>query len=323
MDALAIVSLIGMAVTGTAMIAIRLQRRGLGGGRVDLTPLRWLKVPFNEVGFRARRRLRLSRGAVTLVNEPKRGLFDHLSGEAREAAWAREAELRTRYALGECFECSTQDDYREVLYHLDVLEALGASAALPTLTPRAAAAGGEEEPRLRAIDVGSKDFRYALALERWIARAAGAPLELAGVELDGEVIYRDLHTRRERAEAHCRAVGEHVRYLVQDFLTLESEPVDVLTVFFPFVLAHTLIAWGLPLAHFAPERFFARYRDLLRPGGWLVIANHTHEESAETERLLAGASGFRKIASVPMRSPLAAYDADVPERTLHAWVREG
>lgn len=316
MDALAIVSLIGMAVTGTAMVAIRLQRRR-GGGAVDLTPLRWLKVPFNEVGFRARRRLRLSRGAVTLVNEPKRGLFDHLAGDAREAAWAREGELRARYALRDCFERSTQDDYREVLYHLDALEALEAAAPLPPLAPR------EGDERLRAIDVGSKDFRYALALERWIARAAEAKVELVGVELDGDVLYRDLHTRRERAEAHCRAIGEHVHYLVHDFLTLESEPVDVVTVFFPFVLAHTLIAWGLPLAHFAPERFFERYRALVRPGGWLVIANHTHEESARTEELLAAAGGFRAIASAPMRSPLAAYDEEVPERTLRAWVREG
>lgn len=314
MDTLAVVSLAGVAVTGAALLAIRLQKRS---GALDLTALRWLKVPFNEVSFRGRRALRLSRGAVTLVNEPKDALFAHLPPAAREGAWAREGALRARYDLAACFARSTQDDYREVLYHLDVLEALQASAALPAITPQP----GRE--RLVALDVGSKDFRYALALERWITRAAGAPIELSGVELDGDVIYRDLHTRRERAEAHCRAIGPHVRFHVHDFLAFEAPKVDVLTVFFPFVLAHTLIAWGLPLGHFAPERFFDRYRELVRPGGWLVIANHTEEEAIRTLAMVDAAGGFRRLASAPMRSPLASYDADVPERRLHLWVREG
>ena len=145
---------------------------------------------------------------------------------------------------------------------------------------------------------------------------------LRGVEVDGNGLYRNLHSRRERAEAYCRAVGPHVGYDVHDFLTYASPTVDVLTVFFPFVLAFTLVAWGLPLRHFRPEDFVARYKELVRPGGLLMIANHTSEEKAKTLELLEAAGGFRLLVSMPMRSKLVSYADDVDDRHVHLWVRE-
>lgn len=311
MNALAGISLVGMALTGAALVVMRLEAAARSS---EMRGARWLKVPLNAVLFPLRRALRISRGPYTLRNEAKEALFDYLGPEARAAAEARERELRERFDLAAAHGCSARDDYREVLYHLDVLDGLGA------LPPIAAA---EDGSTVRAIDVGSKDFRYALAIERWLRVRTGARVLLTGVELDGNGLYRSLHARRDRAEAFCRAVGSHVRYVVEDFLAFRSEPVEVVTAFFPFVLPYSLVAWGLPLAHFAPERFFERYRELLVPGGLLLVANHTSEESARTLELVARAGGFRAVVSMPMRSPLVAYGHEIEDRHVHLFVREG
>lgn len=310
MNALGVVSIVGMALSGAALVAMRVEARSR---TVDLTALRWLKVPLNALLFPLRRALRFSRGPYQLANEPKDELFSYLPPGEAVAAARREQELRDTFDLGVAHGRSTRDDYREVLYHLDVLAALG---PLPPLPSR-----GPSSP-VRAIDVGSKDFRYALAIERWLRSGSGRDVELTGVELDGNGLYRNLYARRDRAEAYCRAVGPHVRYVVQDFLAFQSEPVEVVTAFFPFVLAYTLVAWGLPLAHFAPERFFTRYRELLVPGGLLLVANHTSEERARTLELVERVGGFRLLASMPMRSLLVAYTEEVDDRHVHLFVRE-
>ena len=310
MNAIGLISLGGMLLTGAALVAMRVEARR---GAVHAPLVHWLKVPLNAAGFAVRRRLRFSRGPYTLVNEEKTSLFAYLPAHEALQAEAREVELRSRYSLEACAAESTQDDYREVLYHLDVLDTLD---AVPQLVPLDGAA------RLRVLDVGSKDFRYALALERWISRKNACAVSLRGVEVDVNGLYRNLHSRRERAEAYCRAVGPHVAYDVDDFLTYDTPPVDVLTVFFPFVLAFTLVAWGLPLRHFKPEQFFARYKQLIRRGGLLLIANQTSEEKVAAFALMEKLGGFRLVTSRPMRSRLVSYLAEVDDRHVHVWRRE-
>jgi hypothetical protein len=310
MNALGLVSLAGMAVTGAALLAMRLEAR-LGGA--DSPFVRWVKAPLDAVSFAVRTRLRITRGPYVLAHEAKDSLFAYLDADGAARAYAREAVLRQRYDLDAYAAHSTQDDYREVLYHLDVLDELG---ALPELRPQAGAAS------LRALDVGSKDFRYALAIERWITRKTRQNVQLRGVEIDGNGVYRNLYTRRDRAEAYCRAVGPHVAFDVHDFLTYASPTLDLLTVFFPFVLPFALVAWGLPMGTFAPEKFFARYKELVRPGGLLLIANQSAEEKARAIELLEAVGGFRLLVAQPMRSTLVNYQAEIDERHVHLWVRE-
>ena len=310
MNALGLVSVVGMALSGVALVGLRAAQRS---NSLDALSFRWVKAPLNAVFFTFRRALRVSRGPYLLVNEGKGNLFAYLTPVEAAEAWLREADLRSRFDLDALFACSTCDDYREVLYHLDVLEKLGDLPVLPR-------ARGVET--LHAVDVGSKDFRYAIALERWLRSQGGRPVDLTGIELDANGLYRSLHTRRDRAEAYCRAVGPHVRYVVEDFLAFRAARVEVVTAFFPFVLPFSLVAWGLPLRHFAPDRFFERYRELVATGGILIVANHTSEERERALELIETTGGFRLLSSQPMRSRLVSYGDEVDDRYLSVFVRE-
>jgi SAM-dependent methyltransferase len=314
MDALGIVSLVGMGASGAALVAMRLRDRSPAARAFAVTAL----APWNALTFAIRRRMAARRSPFTLANEPKGGLFAHLDGASAARAWSLEQELRVRYELAPFAACSTCDDYREGLYLLESLERLGVAPA------RVVAADGAAP--IRVVDVGSKDFRYAFALARWAERLgaeagrAPRPVSLVGVEIDGAGLYRSGHTRADRADAYVRQAGTGVRFVVEDFLAFASAPVHAVTAFFPFVLPYQLAAWGLPLAHFAPERFVARYRELLEPGGLLVVANHTAEEASRMRELLA--EGFRHVRSVSMRTELVTYAEETEERTLHLFVRE-
>jgi SAM-dependent methyltransferase len=309
MDALGMVSLAGMGATGAALVALRLRDRSPAVRAFAVAAL----APWNALTFALRRRKASRRRPYALVNEPKAALFAHLDGGELDHASALERDLRARFALDPLAACSSCDDYREALYHLEALDRLE--------VPVTGWPSGVAAPALCALDVGSKDFRYAFALARWIERSAARPLDrLVGVEIDGAGLYRSGHTRADRADAYCRQAGPGVRFVVEDFLAFAAPPVHLLTAFFPFVLPYQLAAWGLPLAHFAPERFVARYRELLVPGGLLVVANHTAEESARTRELLA--DGFRHVRSVSMKTSLVTYAHETDERTLHLFVRE-
>jgi hypothetical protein len=290
--------------TGLLLLA----RRRFARSRLDLTFLAWLGWPLRVLAFRARRALALRRGAPTLRGTPHAPLFDHLDGPRREAARARESELRARYDLGALREAVDASIYLENLYFLDLLDRL----ATPHL-PRSEA--------LRAIDVGSQDFRYATALERWLARADGSRtrrVALDGIEIDGHVLYRDLRTRVDWAEAHARVTGNPaVRYRVEDFLATKDRGLDVVFAWFPFVVRYALVQWGLPASAFAPERFFARAVDALGPGGLLVVVTHTHEERDALLELLGRLPGIGAIVGPrDAASDLPTYAELVPERAM-------
>lgn len=282
-----------LAIVVFVALRILLARR-----TVDATPLLFLRVPLNALRFRLRRALRWRRGLPEPKHEDKAALFEHATDEG--PLRKREAALRKAYALAPLHACSTNADYRENLYVLDLLDRF---AAVPSGTA------------LRAIDVGSKDFRYAFALTRWLERG-GAEVTLTGIELDGHPVYADLHSRADYGEAYAKATGNpRVTYVVADFLERTDRDLDVVFCFFPFVLRYALVRWGLPLGHFLPTRFFTRAKEALSPGGLLVVVNHTREEHARQLELLAEV-GFEVEGSHPAESALVDYAEQTEGRMI-------
>lgn len=286
-------------------------RRRLAGSYVDLTALSYARVPLNAAAYSLRSLVRLRRGPPVFTPEPKEELFSYLEGPARERAELRELELCRRYRLLALRRASSARVYRDNLYVLDVLSRIDL--------------GGLKDGReLRAVDIGSQDFRYAFALERALSRLS-PKLALEGVEVDGHVVYADLRSRADYAEAYAKLTGNGgVRYRVGDFAALEHRDLDLALCFFPFVLRYALVQWGLPLSSFAPERIFERAAEALRPGGLLVVVNHTLEEHARQLEILEAIPALEVIARGDASSSLVDYaDATEERRFVVARRRAG
>lgn len=285
------------AVAAVMCLALRWR---LAGRHVDATALLFALAPVNAATFSLRKTLSWSRGKVQLKHESKAGLFGFSDRPA--LLEKREQELRATYRLAPLQGASTQHMYRENLYVLDLLDR-HAAAVKPTGI-------------VRALDVGSQDFRYAFGLSRWL----GPTSSLTGIEIDGHQIYADLHSRKEHAEANAAQIDEgRASYEVADFLE-HTEPsgtgsVDVISFFFPFVLEYALLRWGLPRRCFLPNRIFEHARSLLKPGGVVIVMNHTEAERKRQLEILAE-TGFEVLSSRPVESQLVDYAADVPERSL-------
>lgn len=269
----------------------------VGARQVDATPLLVALGPVNAATFSLRRAMSWSRGKVRPKQEAKTALFSFAANAS--ALEERESSLRAQYRLGPLHAASTQHHYRENLYVLDLLDRHAAD-----VKPTGA---------VRALDVGSQDFRYAFGLSRWLGKRAS----LTGIEIDGHQIYADLHSRKDHADAFVAQIDEgRVNYEVEDFLEhAENGRADVITFFFPFVLEYALLRWGLPRRCFLPNRIFEHAKSLLKPGGVVVVMNHTEAERQRQLEILAEC-GFEIIRSGPALSDLVDYAADVPERSL-------
>lgn len=276
--------------------------------------LAFSRVPGNAFSFWIRRALRWSRGRPVLADEPKDGLFAYLGAQAAGAE-AREADLRERYRLEPLARASARGLYRKNLYLIDILEQ--AAEGLPLPSPETAS--------LAALDIGSQDWHYVFALERWLRfsnREEGRSVRLTGVEVDGYGIYPDFHSRRDYAQAYAAQTGNPgVAYRVGDFLELEDRGFDIVCVFYPFVLRHHLLLWGLPLRFFRPDGLFPKASALIRPGGWLLVFTHTLKEH---ERLLEWGradGGFELAREGRALSVLVDFHEDVADRRFSVWKR--
>ena len=280
-----------------------------------MKPLRLLafvRIPGNAVSFWVRRTLRWSRGKPALRQEAKDDLFAYLS-QGRGEAEARAKELHGRYALGPLAGRSTAALYRKNLSLLDDLET--ATKDLPLPSP----GGGA----IRALDVGSQDWYYVFALERWLDRLnrqAGVPVELTGVELDGYEVYGDFHSRRDYAAAYLEQTGNpRVRYLVADFLEVTVAGQDIVFIFYPLLLRYQLLLWGLPLRYFAPGRLLAHAAALTRPGGWLVVFCHCLREHEAMLELGGASDDYRLLRAGELSGNLVDSRGEEDDRRFSVW----
>ena len=267
------------------------------------------RAPARTVGFYLRRSVRWSRGQPVLPHEPKDDLFDFVESPAvRRACELRAEELAARYDLAGLGRRSTRLVYRENLALLDNLERL--------LPPAQLLASSEP---LRVLDVGSAGWLYVFGLERFFARcgrAGTAPraVELLGVELDGHVLYPGFQSCGDHAAARAaQTANPRVQYHIADFLVADCGTRDVVTLFYPFVTAYALLAWGLPIFHFRPKRLLAKAVQTLAPGGLLVVCSQTTAEQRRLFELLAD-QPLDFVARTGLASTMVTYDKATGDR---------
>jgi SAM-dependent methyltransferase len=277
--------------------------------------LAFTRIPGNALSYSIRKTLRWSRGRPELWQEDKTALFGYLGPGAADAE-ARERGYLARYDLGPLKALSTANLYRKSLYLIECLEK--ACEGLPPLVPVDAGAP------LRAADAGSQDWHYVFGLERWLRGPAKRAVDLTGIELDGHGVYPDFRSRKDYAEAYAAQTGNPaVRYVVADFLDWKAEGLDLVTLFYPFVTRYALLLWGLPIWHFAPERMVSHAAALLRPGGRLIVFNHTAEEHGLFMGLGKASGRLELLKEGPVRSDLVDFHQDTQDRRYSIWRRTG
>ena len=274
--------------------------------------LAFARIPGNAFSFWVRRSLRWSRGTPALCQEPKDDLYSCFQ-QGRSEAEARAAELHDRYRLADLARLSTRALYRKNLDLLDTLEKTTQGLPLPFPEGRA----------IKALDVGSQDWHYVFALERWLQRhnrKSGEPVEVTGIELDGYEIYADFHSRKDYAQAYAEQTGNpQVRYRIGDFLKWREGGQDVIFLFYPLVLRYQLLLWGLPLRHFAPISMLKQAAALIRPDGWLVVYCHTLREHEALLELATAAEAFQLLREGRLSSELVVPDIQTNDRRFSIW----
>jgi hypothetical protein len=141
----------------------------------------------------------------------------------------------------------------------------------------------------RVVDIGCRNFYLAPLLHALFGEHF-APLEIHGIEIDAHRRYRNLRTRADYGKHYAGSIPNG-HYHAMDFRDWR-EPFEVGLLLNPFVTKSTLLAWGLPLAHFAPEEIYAHARRQCRG---LLFVTHPSEMEREIGLELAARAGFRLL----------------------------
>jgi len=296
--------------------------------------LAFTRIPGNAFSFWVRKNWRWSKGLPLLDNEGKENLFDYLDegGEngPRGLAEEKESRLCQQYRLQPLRDLSTRDLYRKNLYVLDILEqAYGGIVHRRPGGPGAA---------VTALDVGSQDWHYVFALERWLRfgphpdggretnHAPGEtprnpdPVALTGIEIDAYVRYAGFFTRRDFAETYMRQTGNPaLTYSVRDFIACEGSGYAWITLFFPLVTRYQTLLWGLPLKHYAPDQMMMRASKALAPTGRLLVLCHSLAEHARILKLGKGVEALSLLKEGPAVSDLVHFHERIRDRHFSVW----
>jgi hypothetical protein len=181
----------------------------------------------------------------------------------------RIAALQSRYQVKFENHLSAPTAYNNYEY-LEILDRAWSASGL------ALPAGGV------LCDVGCANFWYAEALQAFFR-----PSAMVGVEVEGYRLYRDGHTRVDYAGGYLARVP-NAKFLIADYRQCVL-PADLITAWFPFVTARSILAWRLPLQLLDPARLFERVRANLRPDGLVVMVNHGPREAQLASELCIAA----------------------------------
>lgn len=266
-----------------------------GINRTFPTPINWLTSLRNAVDFPLRQFFKWQR-QLTIQNEEKDQLFDHLSEPDRLLAGNVEKTLRHDFHLENLHQNSEAENYRENLFYLEVLlRALDATAPLLPKT-------------LIAADIGPSHWFYVQALHaalKWWRAPEGRQIKLTGFEIDAYRVYGDFHSRKDHALAHIRGL-DTVQYLPQKFVK-QPETFHVITLLFPFVFLRDHLRWGLPVRMFDPAQLLNEAWESLRPKGLLLIINQGEKEHIAQKEMLASI-GISSVSAFQHESILYQYD---------------
>lgn len=208
----------------------------------------------NIIDFYLRQHFKFSRKNYTEKNEPKECLF------LDENIIPRESELIGKYDLTSLKNDSTQRNYLENLYTIDLLDRF-----LPVAF----------KENLSVLDIGCKNWFYAKS-EYYFFKKYCSSLKLDGIELDASRLYNNFYSREEVAKFYIKDLI-NTDFIAGDFLKHEGK-YDFIVWILPFVFEEPLMKWGLPQKYFHPEKMLAHAYNLLSEGGKIFIINQGESE---------------------------------------------
>ena len=258
--------------------------------------------------FAFRQKLAWRRGTPRLIHEQKLHLFSYLDAKESRELEETEMSLRERYRLDAFAQASSVNDYRDNLYLLAALRELEGFLELP-------------EKKISSLDVGSKNWNYVYGLKqflKYVSHGQERQVDLCGVEIDGYGIYSDLYSRCDHAQAYvgqANGDGDRAEYRVDNFVTSHYGKMDIVTLFYPFILEEALRSWGLPRRYFEPRNLLAKALSLLDVRGALIVTNQT---GLEAERLNSHLEALNAlvVVQVPMRFKSVHYWEQTHERVI-------
>ena len=178
---------------------------------------------------------------------------------------------------------------------------------------------------IKAIDIGSQDWYYVFALERWLRKhnqMSGEPVKLTGIELDAFELCAGFRSRIDYAMAYAEQTGNpDVNYVVGDFRKWRENGHDILFLFYPLVLRYQQLLWGLPMHTFDPEGIVANAALSTRPGGWLVVFCHTIPEHNKFLDLCRKSRAFALLREGAVLSTLVDFYSEIRDRRFSIWVK--
>lgn len=158
------------------------------------------------------------------------------------------------------------------------------------------------------LDIGSKNFEYALGMLGALRDRYEDPVALTGIELDAYRVYRGMHSRFDAAEyfldlsASLFRDSPRGRYLAGNVLR-HRETYDLITWFSPFLTPFPHLRWGLSRSSLEPRATLQHVLSLLRDDGMLVVVNQEPDESTIQRELFAACGATADSFPITSRFP--------------------